>query len=96
MIYSKTNNLKEVFNVSKCCIGWHTNTLCDAVLYGIPIISLDEDCFAYDIASHSLTDPLLYPDRTTWLTKISWCQWTKHEIGQGKFWSVIEEYLYGN
>lgn len=78
---------------SKFAVGWHTNALCYAVFKGLPIVCFDEECFAYPMASHSLEEPLIYPDRQEWMSILSWTQWTNAELAMGSFWDVVTNYI---
>lgn len=85
--------LRKNILLSKFCVGWHTNALCHSITMGVPAVCLDEDSFAYDVSSKSLDEKLIYPDRSEWINMLSWTQWTKEEIMEGKLWKIIFPHL---
>lgn len=89
----KPISIDHIMNNSRFCVGWHSNSLCQATVYGVPTICLDDDCFSYDLSAHNIGDELVTPDRTQWLNQMSWCNWSEKEIKSGRFWEVIEPYL---
>lgn len=90
----KTQNVMDK-GIKQCkfAVGWHSNALCNAVIKGVPVVCFDEDSFAYEIGSHSLDEPLIYPDRTQWRDILAWAQWSKKDIIQGKFWESVSYYI---
>lgn len=92
--YSKKQPLKwEDILKSDVCVGWHSNSLFNTILYGIPGICLDEYSMAYDMCTHNLEDPFIYPDRQPWVNAVSWGCWEIPEIANGDFWNVILDYI---
>jgi len=89
-ILSKSKSMDVILENTDCCLGWHTNALCDAVMRGVPIICLHEDCMAYELGTHKVNEALIRPDRQKWLNKMAWVQWTKVEMSQGLNWPVIQ------
>jgi hypothetical protein len=57
----------------------------DAVLSGIPAVTMDEAAMAWDVTSHSPED-VVTPARDEWLHWLAWTQWTHDEIRSGVPW----------
>jgi len=55
----------------------------DAVLEGIPTVTMDEQAMAWDITSHS-PDEVITPDRRPWIRWLAWTQWHHDEIREGE------------
>ena len=55
----------------------------DAVLDGIPTVTMDEQAMAWDITSHA-PDEVRTPDRRPWVRWLAWTQWHHEEIREGK------------
>ena len=58
----------------------------DAVLAGVPTVTLDEGAMAWDVTSH-VPHETLKPARLPWLHWLAWTQWTHDEIAEGKPWA---------
>lgn len=63
----------------------------DAVLAGVPSICLARASSAWDVSAHSLTglDRPWTGDRTAWLARLAYSQWTKAEIRDGQCWARL-------
>jgi hypothetical protein len=57
----------------------------EAVLRGIPTITMDEGAMAWDVTGHSPHDVWI-SDRTHWLHWLAWTQWHWEEIAEGEPW----------
>ncbi len=55
----------------------------DAVLNGIPAVTMDEAAMAWDVTSHSLAC-VVRPDRRSWVRWLAWTQWHHDEIRAGE------------
>jgi hypothetical protein len=56
----------------------------DAVLAGVPTVTMDEAAMAWDVTGHS-PDERVKPERRRWLHWLAWTQWTHDEIAEGKW-----------
>lgn len=54
----------------------------DAVISGIPTVTMDEASMAWAVTSH-VTDERVMPDRMAWLEWLAWTQWHWVEIEAG-------------
>ena len=71
------------------CVVCHSSGFAvDAVLAGVPAITLHRGNFVYPICSHELSEienPRM-PERMPWLSRLAYCQWTLEEIKSGEVW----------
>jgi hypothetical protein len=60
----------------------------EAVLAGVPTVTMDEGAMAWPVTSH---DPHVSatPDRAEWLHWLAWTQWHWDEIAEGKPWAHL-------
>lgn len=67
----------------RLAICLNSSVAVEAVLGGIPTVTMDEHSLAWDVTSH---DPgvSLTPDRRDWLHWLTWTQWRWDEIEQGE------------
>jgi len=54
----------------------------DAVLSGIPTVTMDEAAMAWDVTSHNPSEQIK-PDRREWMEWLAWTQWHWVEIEAG-------------
>lgn len=55
----------------------------DAVIAGVPTVTMDEGAMAWDVAGHDQLE-FVTPDRRPWLDWMSWTQWHWDEIQDGE------------
>lgn len=60
----------------------------EAVLRGIPTVTMDEAAMAWDVTGH-LPGDACRPDRTAWLHWLAWTQWHYDEIRAGTPWERL-------
>jgi len=61
----------------------------EAVLYGVPTVTLDEGAMAWPVSTHDVAFPVEYPDRAAWCTDLAWSQFTENEVESGAAWDNI-------
>jgi hypothetical protein len=90
---SQNRSLLEDFNDSHCVVTYNSTSSVESVFYGIPTICLDSSCVATDVSHHSLKDieNLVEFDRSDWLKKLAYMQWSPEEILSGKTWSFVKD-----
>jgi hypothetical protein len=64
------------------CVTYNSTTGVEAVLAGVPTITMDEGAMAWDVSGHTLTDILCH-DREQWAHNLAWTSWTLDEIAAG-------------
>ena len=75
-------------------VTYNSNSGVEAVLYGVPTVTMDEGAMAWDVTSHNLAQPFVRPDRTMWAHNLAWAQWQVEELQSGVAWDVLKEALY--
>jgi hypothetical protein len=68
-------------------ITLNSSVAVDAVLAGVPTVTMDEGAMAWDVTGH--TDEALKPARLPWLQWLAWTQWSHDEIAEGKPWAHL-------
>ena len=74
--------LNRVLENAAIVITYNSNAAVDAVINGIPALSLDPGSMAWDVTGHEVGD-VLYPEREKWAHALAWKQWTIAEITSG-------------
>jgi hypothetical protein len=93
VIVSKDQTLEYDFSGAAFAVTFNSNSGVDAVMHGVPTITMDNGSMAWDVTSHDLDDPLVVPDRTIWGTAIAWKQWLPEEISDGTAWRAVRSAL---
>lgn len=80
--------LSDAMDGAKCVVTVNSNSGVDAVLAGIPTISLDRRSMAWDVTGHTpaIPDPV---DRDAWASALAWKQWRCDEISSGLAWETL-------
>jgi hypothetical protein len=68
-------------------ITLNSSVAVDAVLAGVPTVTMDEGAMAWDVTSH--TDEILKPARLPWLQWLAWTQFSHDEISEGRPWAHL-------
>lgn len=84
-------DLRDALAGASFVVTWNSNTGVDAVLAGVPAVTMDEGAMAWPITSHSIDAPLVTPDRSQWFRDMAWRQWTLSEFEDGSAWEVVRE-----
>lgn len=87
-------SLSEALAGAACVVTWNSNTGVDAVLAGVPAITMDEGAMALPVSSHSIYEPLVTPDRTEWFRDMAWKQYLLSEIQSGFAWDIVKQAMY--
>ena len=87
-------SLEEEFNSTGICVSYTSGSCVDAVLAGVPVISMDEGNLAYPISSRRIDDldsPRLatHEEIKKWLDCLSNSQWNEQEMITGQVWNHI-------
>ena len=69
-------------------ITLNSSVAVEAVLDGVPTVTMDEGSMAWDVTSH-VSIETLKPPRLPWLHWLAWTQWTHDEIGEGRPWAHL-------
>ena len=71
------------------CVTYNSTAGVDAVIAGVPTITMDVGAMAWPVASHSPEDPVIRPDRQKWAYDLAWTQWSIEEIRSGEMWAHV-------
>lgn len=85
--------LQEAFDGASLVVGINSNATLDAVLAGIPTVTLDDRAMAWPVTGHDVSERIM-PDRTAWATALAWKQWTMSEMESGECWAHVGEPAY--
>lgn len=88
-------SLATVLKGARCVVTYNSNTAVDAVLAGVPAIACDEGSMAWAVTGHDpgqVAHPPT-PDRTAWLQRMAWCQWSREELADGTAWEHLRQGL---
>jgi len=90
-ILDPEGDLKSQLRKAACVVTFNSNTGVDAVLEGIPTITMDEGAMAWEVTGHALESALdpVTPSRLQWAYDLAYCQWTKEEIEEGLAWEHL-------
>lgn len=82
-------SLDECLKHTHQVITFNSNAAVDAVLAGVPAVSMDQGSMAYQVTSHRL-DQRIMPGRRAWMYNLAHTQWTLDEIRKGAAWTHIK------
>ena len=70
------------------CVTYNSNAGVEAVLAGVPTVTLDAGAIAWPVAAHDLAAAGHTPDRSRWCADTAWRQWSLAEIAAGDAWAA--------
>jgi len=101
VIISKQKNRYKLYKDLEncwCVVTYNSNSAVEALIAGIPVITLDQGSMVYDITGHDLSqieNPLMY-DRVQQMCDIAYTQWTIDEMKQGLPWQHLKPLTINN
>jgi hypothetical protein len=88
---STKRTLSEDLARARFAVTYSSNSAVDAVLEGIPTITMSEHSMAWDVTSHTLkVKDLVTPQRDSWLHAVSWAQCKETELRDGQAWARVK------
>lgn len=75
---------------AKWVVSYNSNSALDAVLAGVPAVTIDRGAMAWDVTGHDPCVAPPMPDRTQWANNLAWAQWSPHEIEAGDAWDHLK------
>lgn len=72
---------RDWLNVGQA-VTWRSSVAVQAVMDGIPTVTLNQRNMAWDVSSHQVGE-IWTGDRTKWCHWLAWCQWSFDEIKEG-------------
>lgn len=72
-------------------VTFNSNAGVDAVIAGVPTVTMDRGSMAWDTTGHGLDNlgRIPTPDRAEWANRIAYAQWTLDEMTSGLAWQHI-------
>ena len=72
-------------------VSFTSGSSIDAVLSGVPSVTLSRNNFAWEVSSHNICnlEHPATPDRRDWLNRLAYSQWKFDEIADGVAWRHI-------
>jgi len=88
-------DIKEDLKNAWCAVTRTSNGAVDAVFNGIPVITEDPICLAYDVAEHSIKkiEKINKPNRKQWLYDMSYAEWSLAEMREGLPWQKLRKHI---
>lgn len=86
-----TRSLREDLADAKVAVTYNSNAGVDAVLAGVPVVAHDYGAMAWDMAIHTIEQPLKFPDRKQWCYDMAYKQWHIAEIKNGDAWDHLKQ-----
>lgn len=71
-------------------VSYNSNTAVEAVLSGVPAVSMDIGSMAYGVTGHEPGE-IVTPDRIEWAARLAWKQFSADEMASGFCWDVVGE-----
>jgi hypothetical protein len=70
-------------------VTFSSNAAVEAALAGVPTIACDPGSMARAVASPSVSEALITPDRSRWAHELAWKQYTAEEMASGDCWAAV-------
>jgi hypothetical protein len=86
-------SLEEALTGADCVITYSSNVAVDAVINGIPAISVHPGSMAREVTTRSLDEPFFKNDLDDWGRKIAYSQWTAEELKSGEAWAHLRRFI---
>lgn len=95
IVESVDTSLADDLAKAKWCVSFNSNSGVDAVLAGIPTVTVDVGAMAWAVTGHDPVAPPPMPDRTRWFERLAFCQWHEdpalgeknpRELSSGNMW----------
>jgi hypothetical protein len=64
-------------------VTWNSNSAVDAVLAGVPTVAMDRGSMAWPVTAHEIGKAIIRPDRSEWLARLAWKQYSLQEMESG-------------
>ena len=87
--YMHTGTLRQCLDAARVVVTWNSTSAVDAVIDGVPTITMDRGSFAWDVTAHNLDTFDHKPNRTAWCAKLGYAQWTAAEMKSGAVWKWL-------
>lgn len=82
------HSLEQDLAGARFAVTWNSNSGVDAVLAGVPCVTMDKGAMAWPVTGHTLELPPA-PEREAWAHRLAWCQWRMDEMESGACWEAV-------
>lgn len=86
-------SMSDALDKAAMVVTFNSNSGVDAVLAGVPTVSIDRGSMVWPVSAHSVFDEPVTPDRTQWSHNLAYCQWSRDELMSGAAWAHITPVL---
>lgn len=76
---------------AKWVVTFNSNSGVNAVLYGVPAVTVDRGAMSWDVTGHKIASPPPMPDRSDWGRRMGYTQWNIDELRDGVFWEHLRQ-----
>jgi len=83
-------SLQRALEGARLAVTWNSNAGVEAVLAGVPTITMDQGAMAWEVTGHALRMPPT-PDRTPWAHALANKQFLISEFESGECWGFITD-----
>jgi len=90
------DNLFQTLDNAYATVTYSSGFGIDSVIRGVPTIAMDPGNFAYSLGNNKLSqieNLVRSNDREQWLNKLSYAQWSRKEVKDGRAWNHIRQQL---
>ncbi len=91
---------QEALRETRYLVVYNSNAAVDAVLAGVPTVTMDQGSMAYEVTGHDPTAIPPMPDRADWGRRLAYTQWSMDgrgtkvdEVANGAFWEHLSKGL---
>ena len=89
-------NLLPTLKLAHCTVCYSSTMSVESLINGCPTIAVSPANFAYEIASHNISEIVepLRPSREQWLHNLAYTTWHVDEIEKGLPWNHLKELIW--
>jgi hypothetical protein len=84
-------DLSAAIALCDVAVGTSGTALFDCIMAGLPSVCLDDNNPLAEVCAGSLDEDLIRPDRSDWLHRLSYAQFTLGEIADGTAWRLLKD-----
>ena len=78
--------LSQSLRDAAMCVTWSSTAALEAVCLGVPTVALNRGSMAWEVTSHSVSEPPYLGEREQWAYNLAYRQWTHDELKDGSAW----------
>ena len=82
--------LSEALEGAARCVTWSSTAAVEAILAGVPCITLDYGSPAWDVSQHDFQKTPCVCDRDQWAYNLGYLNWTHDELRDGSAWEHVQ------